>query len=738
MGVGGVAARIGKLFADRLGQGRISVRTKFLLMMLLTSLVSLATITYMAYHSGKAAITEAAVNQLTSIRAAKKLQVEYYFQSLRSSFRALADAPITVEALTELSDGFRQLGTTTLAPERRKAVEDYYARQFLPELQKNSDNAVRIEDLLPTRPAVQELQSLFIVENENKTGEKARLSRHHKELPYTRAHAIYHRWMLGVAERLKLADVFLIDEEGNVIYTAIKEPDLGQSVSVGPLAATGLGQLARDVARSRQPREARFADFTFYWPSSNAPAAFLAAPLFKGERFVGVLAAQISSDDIGNFMNDGGKWREQGLGETGAAYIVGADLMMRSNFRGLSETPEDFLRQIARLNLVSSATAQRIREQKTTVLRYPIRNAPIVKALQGQSGTELFVNQRGVGAFLSYAPLDIPDLNWVVVARMDEKEVLASQIRFNRNVMIAACSIALLITFAALGLAGLFLRPVKALLSGIERLRKGERGVEIKSRSRDEFNDLVTAFNGMSEAIKSRDEVIDGKTRAYEQLLRRIFPDVVADRMRRGEAGIVESYSQVTAVYVIIEGFTEIAQASKAEQAAKILSEIVDRIDGVADDTGVEKVKTVGDHYLAVSGLSVARLDSAHRAIQFTRLAWRELQQVNKAHGLGLGLRAGIATGPLQVGLVGSRRFVFDVWGYAASAARRIVYDSEINAVRLDAGALSQLTDKETIGEELIVRTKSLGPIQTFQLRLATADGKPAAEAGMEPVRTAS
>ncbi len=89
----------------------------------------------------------------------------------------------------------------------------------------------------------------------------------------------------------------------------------------------------------------------------------------------------------------------------------------------------------------------------------------------------------------------------------------------------------------ALWFAGIFLRPVRALIDGVERIRGGERNVVVQNRSRDEFGDLVGAFNEMSETIRERDELIESKTQAYEQLLRRIFPDAVADRMTSARTG---------------------------------------------------------------------------------------------------------------------------------------------------------------------------------------------------------
>jgi class 3 adenylate cyclase len=700
---------------------RLSVRSKFLIMMLATSLVSLGAVTYLSYRSGQEALTRAAVNQLTSIREAKKQDIESYFRDIRLNFRAFADVPQTVSAMEDLSKGFLALGKTPLAPARREALEKFYKTQVLPALARTRDEPYTLEELLPRRLDGLEAQALFIAENPAPVGRKQELEKSPVDNAYTAAHARHHPWLAKLTRRLGLDDLMLVTPQGDIVYTVVKEPDFGRSVDSGAVAGTALGQLARAVTQSRRPEETRMIDFAFYWPSASKPAAFLAAPIYRDGDFVGSIVAQISIDAIGAMMNDNGKWRERGLGASGSSYLVGPDLLMRSNFRNMMENPKGFVDTIRAQGLVSERVAERMLAQNTTVLYYPIRNAPLTKALQGRSDTEYFVNQRGVGAFISYAPLDIPDLNWIVVARMDEDEVLAAQKQFNRNVMIVACVIALLVTLIALWLAGAFLRPVTALLDGVERIRNGERKVVVQARSHDEFGDLVGAFNDMSETIRARDEVIEGKSKAYEQLLHRIFPNAVAERMRQGDVGMLESFPQVTVVYAIIEGFAGMAHTTDAARAGRVLGDIVDRMDAVAEAEGVEKVKTVGDHYLAISGLSVARLDSARRALEFIRAASRELEQINRREGLELGLRVGVATGPVQVGLVGSVRFVFDVWGYAASAARRIVYEADFNAVRMNDATRAQLPDHDGIADELTIQMRSIGPVKTYQLRLDAA-----------------
>ena len=705
---------------------RLSVRSKFLLMLLATSLLSLGTISYLAYQAGKKALTEAAVNQLASVRAAKKQQVEYYFRSMRESFQAVAEAPIVGQAIDQLGEGFRQLGRAPLPADRRAALEAYYIKTFLPALSKATGRNERIEDHLPASAAGVELQAIF-AEWLGRTGEN-RPRRVALDTAYALAHDNYNRWFEDLAARLRYYDLFLADAQGNIVYSVMKETDLGQNADRGPLAGTALGRLVRDVTLTRKPGEVRLVDFSFYLPSLNAPSAFIATPVFKDGAFIGVLAGQISVEALSTFMHDGGKWREQGLGETGGVYLVGPDMHMRSDTREIVEYPDRYIEQIARSGAVPPSVAERIRKQKTTILHYPIRNQAVQNALLGRTGTDLIINRRGFGALFSYAPLDIADLKWVIVARMDENEILASQISFNRNVMIAACILALLATLASLWLARRFLEPVHALLGGISRLKAGERGVAVTTGARDEFGDLAKAFNDMSADLKRRDEVIEGKSRAYERLLRQIFPDAIADRMKQGEAPVAETFPSVTVVYAMIDGFPSVAEARDGEASIKLLNEIVDRFDTVAEANGVEKVKTVGEHYLAVSGLSVTRLDHARRALEFARHAWREVILVNQANGLELGLRIGIASGMTQAGLVGSRRFVYDVWGYAPSVARRIVYEADVNALRMNAEAYAQIADRSEIGEEMRIDTRTLGAIVTYQLRFKPAPQAKAAE----------
>lgn len=714
-----LAMRLAGSDAPRRG---MSIRTKFLLMILLTSLIGLGTISYLAFQSGRQSLTESAFKRLTSYRSAKKQEIEWYFRNLRDAFSVLGENPAVVAAFADLKSGYALLGKETLAEDRYQRLKQYYAEELLPQLADDAGVIPQIEDYLPRSPAALEVQALYIAENPKPKGYKQDLDYHGSENPYNTAHANHHPGLRRFAEELQYYDLIFVDgESGDIVYSVMKETDLGTNVNTGPGSSSNLSQLAREIIRERKRGAVRLADFAFYEPSFNAPAAFMGVPMFDERGFLGVLIAQISTEAMDIFLHAGHNWREQGLGETGSAYLTGPDLTMRSNTREMIEDPEKYLKRISDSGIMAAPKFARMSSDRTTILYYPVNSESVFEASRGNSGTKVVKSRKGGNVLLSYSPLAIPDLNWILIARMEESEVLASQYQFSRTVLAVACGLALLSTLAALWLARSFLKPVTALLGGIERLSKGERGVIIPQSSRDEFGELVRAFNSMVTDIRSRDDVIESKNKAYSQLLRRIFPDAVADRLKQGEANITQSFSQITVIHVIIEGLALLPKSIGAKAAANILNEVVDTFDDAASQEGIEKIKTIGDHYLAVSGLDVARLDHAKRALDFTVALHRELSIVNQMHGIELKLRAGLAAGPAQAGLVGNRRFVFDLWGRAPSIASRIVHEAALDSVRLNKEAYEAIGDKTIIGEPITVETRAHGTLITYQLSFASA-----------------
>ena len=191
--------------------------------------------------------------------------------------------------------------------------------------------------------------------------------------------------------------------------------------------------------------------------------------------------------------------------------------------------------------------------------------------------------------------------------------------------------------------------------------------------------------------------------------------------LKKGEGKIVENLHQVSVVYVIIHGFSKQTESLDGMDAIELLNELVDSLDATSESFGIEKVKTIGEHYLAVCGLSVPRLDHARRALDFCHAASRELTIFNARYEMTLSLRIGIHSGPLKAGIVGNHNFDFDVWGNSLNIARRIVFEADVNKVRLTIPTYHMLNTTDDFGPELVVDTKIAGEVATYQQDLDTS-----------------
>lgn len=195
--------------------------------------------------------------------------------------------------------------------------------------------------------------------------------------------------------------------------------------------------------------------------------------------------------------------------------------------------------------------------------------------------------------------------------------------------------------------------------------------------------------------VQLRTEQLDHAHRESERLLRSIFPPAISERLKSGEELIAESFDEVAVLFADIAGFTEIAQRIDAEQLVRSLNDIFRRFDGLADTYGVEKIKTIGDSYMAVCGAPERRADAALRILFF---AWGISKMA--AAGLDIGghvvtLRIGVHFGPVVAGVIGSRKFAYDLWGDAVNTASRMETLAPPNAVHLT-------TDLKRKAEELL------------------------------------
>jgi class 3 adenylate cyclase len=642
--------------------GQLSIKSKLILMLLLVSGFSTLFTAVLGYKSGQINLTDRVYNQLTSVRASKASQIEAYFRHIQNHTLTLSEDLSIVAAVQEFDAAYQQLGASALPPNSMQTLEQYYRKEFLPRLDKFHSGIPILESYLVNTPASRYLQYHYIAANPNPVSRKQLLNAANDGTAYSRAHGLYHPIFRNIVSKFGYYDMFLINPQGQIVYTVFKETDFGSDLQNGPYGDSNLAGLIRQVIATKEKGFTDLADFAAYAPSYGAPASFIAAPIYSGSRLVGVLAFQVPADEINNVMTGNQSWQQDGLGSTGQTFLVGSDSLMRSASRPHLNDPNAFLAQLRSRGFKEEAIA-RLRQYGTTILQQPVTTPAVASALAGGTGTMQVLDYRGTAVLSSFAPLRIKGLDWVILAQMDLGEAYAPIYAFQRQILITATLLMLLVTLLAMALAHLFNKPIQHMINSARRVSAGELASIPVSNAQDEFGELSRSFNAVVQSLQTQTALVDHKNQENERLLLSVFPAAIARRLQRGETQIAEEVTNVAVLFADLKGFSRLVTSLSAHDSLAILNELVAGFDDVAERFGLEKVKTIGDSYLAVCGLSVPYLDHDKRAIDCAIEMLGILRRFKLERGFQLSIQIGIHSGDIIAGIVGKSKVVYDVWG---------------------------------------------------------------------------
>lgn len=691
---------------------QLSMKSKLIAMLLVVSGCSILVTAFIGYRSGRVNLTDRVFNQLTSVRASKAYQVESYFKNIRNHTQTLSEDPSVIAAMQEFAAAYRQLQASGVPDTFDAKTADYYRQEFLARLSKVEEGSPILNSYLPKATASRYLQYHYIAANPNPVGKKHQLEKAPDGSQYSQLHARYHPIFRNIIEKFGYYDMFLIDPQGTIVYTVFKETDFTSNLMIGPYRDSNLAKLFESVRDAKERNYSRLADFAPYAPSYGAPAAFIAAPIFNQSELVGVLAFQMPVDEINNVMTGNRNWESDGLGKTGETYLVGRDNLMRSVSRFLVQDPKNYIDSLRAIGMTEAAIT-RINQYGTSILQQTVRTEGTESALSGQQGTRIIKDYRGIPVLSSYAPLRIDGLDWVILAEMDLAEAYAPIYDFQQQVLISATLLMLLVTLLAMGLAYLFVRPINRLIVSTRKVAAGNLDAIAALETEDEFGELARSFNAMVRSLRTQTNLVEQKNRENEQLLLSVFPAAIAKRLKRGEKNIAEEVSNVAVLFSDLTGFTKLSASLTAYEIVSVLNDLVTAFDEAAERYGMEKIKTIGDSYMAVCGLSVPYLDHDKRAIDFALEMQTIIRRFNHERGFELNLSAGINSGDVVAGIVGRNKFLYDVWGdtiNVASALRTVCPPGAILVSQAVQKRLQDLYEFEPV-EEPTMNGKTKGKV---------------------------
>ena len=699
-----------------IGLNRLSIQSKMILLLLIVSLGSIGVMAVLGYTSAKAALTHSIEQHLNGVRVSKTTTLEAMLDSIRNQVISMSDSRAAIEGMRSFRDAYRELSAKSLTPSEEEQLKDFYRNDFIPKLGKSLEGQPILEQYISSSPTERYLQYHYIASNPNPYLKKHELvSSPTDKSSYGEAHARLHKFFSRAVTIFGFEDLMLVDADTlEVVYAYQKTTDFASNLATGPYAQTNLGARARALRTARDRDDFEIADFEDYRPTLGAPMGFAMSPIFDGSQMLGILVLQFPIETFNKVLTGNYKWMEEGMGRTGEVYLVGADKTMRSRSRFMYEDPQGFL-SLLKTTGIGAKTLRQIERHGTVMNALPVSSGSADAALQGRSGIQRVTDYRGKRVLSAFGPIELDSLRWGVLAEMDEDEADAPIHQYGKKVIVVASAMALAVCLLALVCSHILTHPLRLLTEGAARLGAGDTDVQVPVTSRDEFGQLARVFNAMSESIKNQTTQLQEQVRENQELLLSILPASAVAQRQEGDERANRQFADVSVLFSEIQGMEDFGGRSGEEKALSALGDLVAAFDEAAEKFGIEKVKTIGTSYLAVCGLSVARPDHARRIVLFGEEIARIVSMFNREHKADLSVAVGINSGPVVGGVVGRRKFLYDLWGNTVTIAKNLAA-AKGSAIRVTAAVKERLGDQFQFSGPLSVEVHGKPHTEVWQI----------------------
>lgn len=574
----------------------VQIVHKFPLVLISFALLAAVTTGAIAYYHSTRALYDQTESKLFALLESRETTLRHYLDTVEKDVLFHAQSPLVKLAMKDFAAAW-----SVVPGNKETYLKEHYTR-------RNPYTFDRLEHLPPKKD----------------------------RSVYSDAHSRYHAVFLSLIASRSFYDIFLLDQHGNIIYTALKEFDFAQNVS-GNARLFGLSRVYGTVVNNVPARQAAFSDFSSYEPSNGDAAAFIAAPIFDDSGSLqGVLAFQLAIDVINDIMQV-----TVGMGTSGETYLVGTDLLMRSDSRFLDDK---------------------------SILEQSVDTTSVSSALAGDAGVHVTPDYRGVSVYSAYKPVDFLGVRWAVLAEIDEAEVLLPIHRL--NFILAIIGIALAAIIAGLGylLATDLSKPILSMVNAMNRLADNDLSSNLQLPDR---NDEVGL---MGKALLHFQSFAIERERLREQLSHMANHDALTGLPNRDhalahlnallEASTVDN-SAVSVFFADLDGFKYVNDTFGHQKGDVVLKETASRF-RTCIRKGDMVARIGGDEFLFI--LSHDRSEKDH--VQF---AERILESIREPFSLdsrevSIGVSIGIATSPAHGLKVRELMRIADEAMYAAKA----------------------------------------------------------------------
>ncbi len=506
-------------------QLNISVRLPLIVSIIV--IITSAIVSLAAFWGAEEEVELQVNDRLQAVLASRKSELGNYLTSIQEDLQLVAENSNTLSALNAFSAGWKALGDAAEA----------------------------------------DLQRLYIEDNRHPIGEKDKLYDALDGSEYSRMHAIYHPWFHNLQQKRGYYDVFLINAEGDLVYSVFKELDYATNLNTGKWKSSDLGKAFREAIKQERG-DAVFFDFKPYAPSNGAAASFISQPIFDETRtVVGVLVYQMPIERIDGIMQ-----KSEGMGESGESYIVGTDHLMRSNSRFSEES---------------------------TILDPNMRvtGVTVDGALRGRSGIEVVEDYRGIDVVSAYAPLEYLGTKWAILAEMDVSEMREPVVSLAWLMTGIAIAISVVMAIVSAFFARTITTPIHSMVNAMGKLAEGDETVIVPHQDQeDEIGEMADAVQVFKQNLIERREFREQakkeeETRRQEALAKQERDTArQQETMERERNEAAEREARIKKMTVLISGFDEKTAEllQTASSAATQLESTAQSMSGTAAETNAQ------------------------------------------------------------------------------------------------------------------------------------------------------
>ena len=353
---------------------------------------------------------------------------------------------------------------------------------------------------------------------------------------------------------------------------------------------------------------------------------------------------------------------------------------------------------------------------------------------QIQSVQQVNFRFNGDKQYVQLVPFQDLNLDWVIVITIPESDFMEQIYVTTSRTFLLSAGVLVLTILLGLLTSQWIIAPIKKVTKASNEIAKGNLNQKIQPSVIIEVASLSHSFNIMTsqlkdslEALHSANEELESRVdrrtaelrkekERSEQLLLNILPEEIADRLMRTNESPAEHFEEATILFADIVGFTSLSARMDPLQLVAGLNQIFSAFDHLTEKYGLEKIKTIGDAYMVVGGLPVSRPDHAEAIANMALDMQAYMQEVEEVFGETLQIRIGINTGPVIAGVIGIKKFIYDLWGDAVNVASRMESHGKPGYIQVTPTTYAQLKDKFHLEERGAIEVKGRGEMMTYWL----------------------